>query len=199
MLGFACAWLALAGRKAILWLLARFCGFERREHTPRSPAGTHTFHRGVQAGPLRVPLPRAEDPRPAEKRFVFRKEVNFIRSSLHRCTAAATATAYHYRFQHLSSSRRSRRRCWIALSIPLVFTRFGIGVCTFSRGAFFRASQLVVEDLCEVWSLFQQKLEIRLQQRFAQGGLSSGEVSCERWRGARSRASPASSRHDLVH
>ena len=38
-------------------------------------------------------------------------------------------------------------------------------------------SQLVIEDLCELWSLFQQKLEIRLQQRFARGGLSRVEVS----------------------
>ena len=28
--------------KAILWLLARFRDFERPEHAPRSPAGTHT-------------------------------------------------------------------------------------------------------------------------------------------------------------
>lgn len=38
--------------------------------------------------------------------------------------------------------------------------------------------QLVVEDLCELWSLFQQKLEIRLQQRFTGGGFTTGEV---RW------------------
>lgn len=37
-------------------------------------------------------------------------------------------------------------------------------------------SQLVIEDLCELWSLFQQKLEIRLQQRFAEGGFSNTEV-----------------------
>lgn len=36
--------------------------------------------------------------------------------------------------------------------------------------------QLVVEDLCELWSLFQQKLEIRIQQRFTGDGFSSGEV-----------------------
>ncbi|CBN75765.1 conserved unknown protein [Ectocarpus siliculosus] len=36
--------------------------------------------------------------------------------------------------------------------------------------------KLVIEDLCEVWSLFQQKLEIRLQQRFTGGGFSSGEL-----------------------
>ncbi|CAM9249081.1 unnamed protein product [Ectocarpus sp. 8 AP-2014] len=36
--------------------------------------------------------------------------------------------------------------------------------------------KLVIEDLCEVWSLFQQKLEIRLQQRFTAGGFSSGEL-----------------------
>ena len=54
--GFAWAWLALAGRKAIPWLLARFCDFESPEHTPRSPGGTHTCtDRGVQAGPLRAP------------------------------------------------------------------------------------------------------------------------------------------------
>ncbi|CAM9836791.1 unnamed protein product [Ectocarpus sp. 12 AP-2014] len=36
--------------------------------------------------------------------------------------------------------------------------------------------KLVIEDLCEVWSLFQQKLEIRLQQRFTGSGFSSGEL-----------------------
>ena len=40
--GVAWAWLALDGRKAIPWLLTRFRDFERPEHTPRSPAGTHT-------------------------------------------------------------------------------------------------------------------------------------------------------------
>lgn len=34
----------------------------------------------------------------------------------------------------------------------------------------------MVEDLCELWSLFQEKLQIRLQQRSAGKGLSSGEV-----------------------
>ena len=38
--GFASAWLALAGRKPIPRLLARFRDFERPEHAPRSPAGT---------------------------------------------------------------------------------------------------------------------------------------------------------------
>ncbi|CAM9497297.1 unnamed protein product, partial [Choristocarpus tenellus] len=36
--------------------------------------------------------------------------------------------------------------------------------------------KLVVDDLCELWALFQQKLEIRLQQRFAEGGLSEEEL-----------------------
>lgn len=36
--------------------------------------------------------------------------------------------------------------------------------------------QLVIEDLCELWSLFQEKLEIFLQQRFAEGGFSTSEV-----------------------
>ena len=41
--GFAWAWLALAGRKAIPWLLARFRTFERPEQAPRSPAETATY------------------------------------------------------------------------------------------------------------------------------------------------------------
>lgn len=41
--------------------------------------------------------------------------------------------------------------------------------------------QLVIEDLCELWSLFQQKLEIRLQQRFTGGGFNSGEVGVFGW------------------
>lgn len=41
--------------------------------------------------------------------------------------------------------------------------------------------QLVIEELCELWSLFQQKLEIRLQQRFTGGGFNSGEVGAVGW------------------
>ena len=40
--GVAWAWSALAGRKAIPRFLARFRDFERPEHAPRNPAGTHT-------------------------------------------------------------------------------------------------------------------------------------------------------------
>ena len=42
-LGFAWAWLALAGRKANPRRHARFRDFEHPEHAPRSPAGTHTW------------------------------------------------------------------------------------------------------------------------------------------------------------
>ena len=68
--GFASTWLARAGRKAIPWLLARFLDFERPEHAPRSPAGTHTctiVHRQVPC----VPRSREREKRPAAGREKF--------------------------------------------------------------------------------------------------------------------------------
>ena len=51
--GVAQAWLALACRKAVPWLL------ERPQHAPRSPAGTPTCIVVCLAAPLRTPQPRA--------------------------------------------------------------------------------------------------------------------------------------------
>ena len=62
--GFAWAWLALAGCKAIPRLLARFRDFERPEHAPRSPAGTHTCT-VVYRRPPCVPRSRERKKRPA--------------------------------------------------------------------------------------------------------------------------------------
>ena len=65
--GFAWAWLALAGRKAIPWLLAGFGDFERPEHASRSPAGTHTCTVGYKWLPC-VPSSREREKRPAAGR-----------------------------------------------------------------------------------------------------------------------------------
>ena len=62
--GLHVPWLALAGREAIPWLLARFSDFERSAHAPWSPAGTHTYTVVYRRDPC-VPHSREHDGRPA--------------------------------------------------------------------------------------------------------------------------------------
>ena len=69
-MGFPWAWLALAGRKAIPRLLARFRDFERPEHAPRSPAGTQTCA-VVYRRPPCVPRSRDREKRPTAGRENF--------------------------------------------------------------------------------------------------------------------------------
>ena len=71
--GFQRAWSAVTRRKAIPWLLARCRDFERPEHVPRRPPGTHTCTVVYRRVPC-VPRSRREK-RPAwpeEKSFAFR-------------------------------------------------------------------------------------------------------------------------------
>ena len=79
-LGFAWAWLALGGRKAIPRFLARFRDFERPEHAQRTPAGTHTCAVVYTHRPPACPTAESarKDPQPEEKSFVFRRKVSFI-------------------------------------------------------------------------------------------------------------------------
>ena len=63
--GVAQAWLALACRKAVPWLL------ERPQHAPRSPAGTPTCIVVCLAAPLRTPQPRAREKTRGRKRKVL--------------------------------------------------------------------------------------------------------------------------------
>ena len=80
--GFAWPWLALAGRKAILLLLARFGDFERPGHAPRSPAGTHTCTVVYKRVPC-VPRSREREERPSAGRAKFcipETKVNFMRA-----------------------------------------------------------------------------------------------------------------------
>ena len=72
--------MALADRKAIPWLLARFRDFELLEHAPRSPAGTHTCTVVYRRIPC-VPRSRERENRPTAEREKFcipEKKVNFI-------------------------------------------------------------------------------------------------------------------------
>ena len=57
--GFAWAWLALAGQKAIPWLVARFRDFLKLRACATEPGQDPHSHRGVHAGLLRAPQPRA--------------------------------------------------------------------------------------------------------------------------------------------
>ena len=79
--GFPWAWSALPWRKAIPWLLARFCDVERPEHSPRSPAGTYTCI-VVYRRASRVPRSREHEKRPAGGREkygdVLKKSVWYI-------------------------------------------------------------------------------------------------------------------------
>ena len=64
VLGFAYAWLALAGRKAIPWLFTSFCDFEPPQHVPS------TLARGPHLQPVLkrascVPRNREQEKRPA--------------------------------------------------------------------------------------------------------------------------------------
>ena len=78
ILGFPCAWLPLAGRKVIPWLLARFRDFERPVHARRNPAGTGTFAMVYRRPPC-VPRSREREKRPVAGResYVFRKQTIF--------------------------------------------------------------------------------------------------------------------------
>ena len=107
--GFARAWLALAGRKAIPSLLARFRDFERPEHAPRSPAGTHTCTVVYRRAPA---CPASESARkklrPEEECFVFRKKKSFISIDMsyhitsHRITSHQI-TRHHITSHHIAS------------------------------------------------------------------------------------------------
>ena len=79
ILGFAWAWLALAGRKALPRLVARFRNFERPEHAPRIPAGTHTCA-VVYRRPPCVPCSREREKnsRPELKVLYSAKRAHFI-------------------------------------------------------------------------------------------------------------------------
>ena len=70
IVGFLWVWSAVARRKGILWLLARFRDFERPEHATRSPVGTHTCTVVYRRVPC-VPRSRERETRPAAGREKF--------------------------------------------------------------------------------------------------------------------------------
>ena len=67
------------GRKAIPWLLARFCDFERQEHAPRRPAGTYAFTVVYPGGSPACPAAESaiKDRWLEEKSCVFRQKYPF--------------------------------------------------------------------------------------------------------------------------
>ena len=66
----------LAGRKAILRLLARFRDFERPGHVLRSPAGTHTCAGVYRRPPCVPPQPRARERTCGRRRML--KKVHLV-------------------------------------------------------------------------------------------------------------------------
>ena len=67
--GFAWAWLALAGRKAIPWLFTSFRDFEPLKHVPRILSRAHTCTQCLP-GPPSCPVTESKrkDPRAEEKK-----------------------------------------------------------------------------------------------------------------------------------
>ena len=76
--GFAWAWLALAGRKAIPWLFTGFCDFEPPEHVPRTSAEAHTCTQ-CSRGPPACPVTetKRKGPRAEEQKMPMSKKRSY--------------------------------------------------------------------------------------------------------------------------
>ena len=80
--GFAWAWLAIAGRKAIPWLFISFRDFELPEHVPQISVRAHTcaqFSRGPPACP--VTERKRKDPRAEEQKMPTSKKIHIVHSN----------------------------------------------------------------------------------------------------------------------
>ena len=79
--GFAWAWLALAGRKAIPWLFTSFRDFEPPEHVPRTLARAHICSQ-CSRGPPACPVidSKRKNPRAEEQKMPMSKKSSYYTS-----------------------------------------------------------------------------------------------------------------------
>ena len=81
LFGFAWAWLALAGRKAIPWLFTSFRDFEPPEHVPRTLARAHICSQ-CSRGPPACPVidSKRKNPRAEEQKMPMSKKSSYYTS-----------------------------------------------------------------------------------------------------------------------